>query len=147
MVDAMKRKLSCVVLVDDNESDNFLHSRLLKKAAITENIEIVLNGKEALALLAAKKEDDATGKSHSRPELVFLDINMPVMDGWEFLEEYQHLGTITGKKPVFIILTTSLNPVDKIKAEKLLNSGCFYFKPMTLTMISEILEHHFPEYL
>jgi len=134
-------------LVDDNESDNFLHSRLLKKAAIADNIEIALNGKEALDLLAGKGPYETPGRSDSQPELIFLDINMPVLDGWEFLEEYQKLDHNPDRKIVFIILTTSLNPADKMKADTLLHCGCFYFKPMTLSMINEILLNHFPDYL
>ena len=69
------------------------------------------------------------------------------MDGWEFLEEYHRLDVGQKGKIVFIMLTTSLNPVDKIKAEKLLENGCFHFKPLTLQMINDIIRQHFPEYL
>ncbi|MCX6306845.1 MAG: response regulator [Bacteroidetes bacterium] len=143
----MKRKLNCVLLVDDNDSDNFIHKRVLEKSGITENIAIAMNGKEALEFLTTKGTCGQPENSYSQPELIFLDINMPIMDGWEFLEEYKKLEAGQQGKIVFIMLTTSLNPVDKTKAEKMLESGCFQYKPLTLQMIDNILQNHFPEYL
>jgi CheY-like chemotaxis protein len=141
----MKKKLNCIVLVDDNEADNFLHSRLLKKSAIADKIEIALNGKEALDLLTGKRKYGKALESPPPPDLILLDINMPVMDGWEFLDEYQNLENKPKGKIVFIILTTSFNPADKVKAEKLLGGDCFYFKPLTFPMINEIIHNHFPD--
>jgi CheY-like chemotaxis protein len=143
----MKKKLKCVLLVDDNESDNYIHKRVLEKSGIAESVEITMNGKEALDFLT---ENGGCGKppgSYCQPELIFLDINMPIMDGWEFLEEYRKLEDSQKGKIVFIMLTTSLNPVDKTKAEKLLENGCFYFKPLTLQMIRDIMQQRFPDYL
>lgn len=143
----MKKKLNCVLLVDDNESDNFIHKRVIQKAGIANQIEVALNGKEALEFLTAKSASGNPASSYTQPELIFLDINMPVMDGWEFLHEYQKLDVSQKGKIVFIMLTTSLNPADKIKAEKMLKNGCFQYKPLTLEMIDEIIQKHFPEYL
>ncbi len=143
----MKIKLNCVLLVDDNDSDNFIHKRVLEKSAVASNIAVAMNGKEALDFLTTKGSCGQTDDSYSQPELIFLDINMPIMDGWEFLEEYHRLDVGQKGKIVFIMLTTSLNPVDKIKAEKLLENGCFHFKPLTLQMINDIIRQHFPEYL
>ncbi len=143
----MKKRLNCVLLVDDNESDNFIHKRVLEKSGITNNIAIALNGKEALDFLTAKIQNGEFEGSYTQPELIFLDINMPIMDGWEFLEEYHKLDISQKGKVVFIMLTTSLNPGDRVKAETLLESGCFHFKPLTLEMIKGIMERRFPEYL
>jgi CheY-like chemotaxis protein len=143
----MKKKLNCVLLVDDNESDNYIHKRVLEKSGITEMVEVAMNGKEALDFLTEKGACGRPDGAYCQPELIFLDINMPIMDGWEFLEEYQKLEEGQKGKIVFIMLTTSLNPVDKTKAEKLLENGCFYFKPLTLQMINEIMKQRFPEYL
>ena len=143
----MKQKLSCILLIDDNDSDNFIHKKVIDKADITNHVEIAMNGKEALDLLTIKGKCGQPENSYCQPELIFLDINMPVMDGWEFLAEYQKLKEIQKGKVVFIMLTTSLNPSDKAKAEKMLEIGCFQYKPLTLQMIHEILQNHFPEYL
>jgi CheY-like chemotaxis protein len=143
----MKKKLNCVLLVDDNDSDNFIHKRVVEKSGIADNIEIAMNGQEALEFLTTKAKSGSLAGSYTQPELIFLDINMPVMDGWEFLEEYRKLKDSQKGKIVFIMLTTSLNPADKVKAEKLLEPDCFHFKPLTLEMIDRIIQKSFPEYL
>ena len=142
----MKKKLNCVLLVDDNESDNFIHKRVLEKAAIANHIEIAMNGKEALEFLTTLGKCDQSEYLYCQPELIFLDINMPVMDGWEFLEEYQKLEAVQKGKIVFVMLTTSLNPSDKIRAEGMIESDCFHFKPLTLGIINEIMQNRFPDY-
>jgi CheY-like chemotaxis protein len=143
----MKKKLNCILLVDDNDSDNFLHKRVIEKACIANCVEIALNGQEAIDFLTTKVKDIQTASIYSLPELIFLDINMPVMDGWEFLEEYKKREEIHREKAVIIILTTSLNPADRSKAEKMVESDCFQFKPLTLQMLNDILKNHFHEYL
>lgn len=143
----MKKKLNCVLLVDDNESDNFFHKRVILKSGITDRVEIVINGKEAIDFLMAVQQGEDSEKSYTQPELIFLDINMPVMNGWHFLEEYQKLEEVQKGKIVVIMLTTSLNPSDKIKAETLLGNESFKFKPLTLEMIDKIMQTNFPEYI
>ena len=143
----MKKKLNCVLLVDDNESDNFLHKRVIEKSGITDHIEIVLNGKEAIERLTAKVKLGKAAGTYRQPDLIFLDINMPVMDGWEFLEEYRKLEDAQKGKVILIMLTTSLNPADISKAKKTLGTGYFKYKPLTLELLNEIMKQHFPEYL
>jgi CheY-like chemotaxis protein len=143
----MKKKLNCVLLVDDDESDNFFHKRVLDKAGISNHIEIAINGKDALDFLTNKGKNSRSESSYSKPDLIFLDINMPVINGCEFLEEYQKLENIQKENTIIIILSTSINPADKIKAEKLLGKGCFEYKPLTLEMINRILQVNFPGYL
>ena len=143
----MRRKLNCVLLVDDNESDNFFHKRVIEQAGITDFIEMALNGLEAIDFLTSKWERDQKDNSFPRPELIFLDINMPLMDGWEFLEEYHKLDEVQKGKVVIIMLTASTKSADIERAENTLGSGCFIFKPLTVKMINEIMQKHFPEYL
>jgi CheY-like chemotaxis protein len=143
----MKRKLNCILLVDDNDSDNFIHKRVIEKAGIAENIGIAMNGKEALDFLTTEHHDRLSGTSFSQPELIFLDINMPIMDGWEFLEEYHKLPEEQKGKVVFIMLTTSLNPADKSRAETMIENGCFQYKPLTQAMIRTIMEQNYPDYI
>ncbi len=143
----MTKKLNCVLLVDDNESDNYIHKRVLEKSGITDFIEVAENGKEALDFLTTKRSFGQKESSFPRPSLIFLDINMPVINGWEFLEEYQKLDDAIKGKVVIIMLTTSLNPTDLTKTEKKLGGKCFQYKPLTLKMINEIMLSHFPDYL
>ncbi|MDP1623727.1 MAG: response regulator [Bacteroidales bacterium] len=141
----MKEKLNCVLLVDDNDSDNFIHKRVLDKAGIAHHVEIVMNGQEALDFLTSKKITGASADECCKPDLVLLDINMPLMDGWELLEELGKQEDFKKQNIVFIILTTSLNPSDRLKADRILGSDCFHFKPLTTNMITDIIQKHFPE--
>jgi CheY-like chemotaxis protein len=143
----MKKKLNCVLLVDDNDSDNYIHRRVIEQAGITDHIEIAENGQEAIELLAAQGRCGKSESSSSQPDLIFLDINMPVMNGWEFLEEYRKLEEVQKGNVLFIMLITSLNPSDVIKTEKVLGGDSFLYKPLTIKVLEDIMQKHFPEYL
>jgi CheY-like chemotaxis protein len=129
----MKVKLNCVLLIDDDEDDNFFHHKVVKEAGITEHIKIVENGFEAIEFLRQQKQV---------PELIFLDINMPKMNGWEFLEKLNSLSHLD-RSGTIIMLTTSLNPADKEKSESIPQISDFKSKPLTAKMLSEILANHF----
>jgi len=135
----MKKKLNCILLVDDNTDDNIFHQIILKKMDIVNRIDIVLNGLEALVYL--KKENQMP------PELIFLDINMPKMNGWEFLEQYKHLDARQKARVVIMILTTSANPDDLKKAKEIKEVTGFETKPLTEEIMTEILNKHFQDYL
>ena len=143
----MKKKLNCLLLVDDNESDNFLHKMIIQKADIADHIEIAENGEEAIDFLTSKCRFGQTECSYCQPELILLDINMPVMDGWQFLEEFNQLEEDQKRKIVIIILTTSYNPDYLARAQRICGNECFKYKPLTSEMIDEIMQKHFPEYL
>ncbi len=143
----MKKKLNCVLLVDDNDSDNFIHKRVVETSGIANFIGIALNGQEALDFLTTKMNFGKDEISYCQPSLIFLDINMPIMDGWEFLEEYQKLEEGQKGKVVVIMLTSSINSADISRTEMSLGNGCLLFKPLTLEMINDIMQQHFPDYL
>ena len=143
----MKKKLKCVLLVDDNEADNFLHKLILKESGISDHIEIAMDGEEALDFLTSSWKEGASPGQDLTPELIFLDINMPVMDGWTFLEEYDKLHDAQKSRTIVIMLTTSVNPYDKRRLEKRKEAIDFLYKPLTLKGIDEIMLKYFPEYL
>jgi CheY-like chemotaxis protein len=78
-------KLPCILLVDDDPVNNFLNQRLLENLAVADQLMVALNGQEAFALLEQHCPDVAC------PALILLDVNMPVMNGFEFLFAYQQL--------------------------------------------------------
>ena len=135
----MKQKLNCILLVDDDEEDIFYHQLIIERMGIAESVQFAHNGLEALAFL--KKEGQVI------PELIFLDINMPKMNGWEFLEEYKHLSPSQKARITIVMLTTSANPSDIQKAQELADVNGYRSKPLTKEMLQEILENYFPEYL
>jgi len=135
----MKKKLDCILLVDDNSDDNFFHKIIINKMDVVNRIDVVINGLEALAYL--KKENQTP------PELIFLDINMPRMNGWEFLEQYKHLDVNQKARVVIMILTTSANPDDIKKAKEIEEVTGFETKPLSKEIMVEILNRHFQDYL
>jgi len=138
----MKRKLSCILLVDDDLPTNFINERVLKKIDCTEKIIAVQGGFEALEYLKSTDKE-----KHPQPDLIFLDINMPGMNGWEFLENYTHLNDTEKSKAIVVMLTTSLNPDEREKAKNIPQISAFLNKPLFIDGVNEILKQKFPEYI
>jgi CheY-like chemotaxis protein len=135
----MTRKLNCILLIDDDYEDNFYHKIVIERMNITDRVEEVHNGLEALEFL--KKENQII------PELIFLDINMPKMNGWEFLAEYKKLSEAQKASITIMMLTTSANPDDVKRAEEIEEVDGYENKPLTEEMLTEILQKHFPGYI
>ena len=129
-------KLRSVLLVDDFDADNFMHTMLLEELDCTEHIDVALNGREALNYL---QRPDVI-----RPELILLDINMPVMNGWEFLQEYKKLDESLRADAVMMMVTTSLNPDDQSRAGQCGAIKCFVSKPLSDEDMKLLLAQHFP---
>jgi CheY-like chemotaxis protein len=132
----MQKQLSCVLLIDDNEDDNYYHELILRETGAAQQIQIAETGNSALDFLQ---------KTSAAPELIFLDINMPRMNGWEFLERYKKLKIDQKANVVIIMLTTSLNPEDAIKAKTIPEIDGFESKPLTPEMIKKIMKKFFSE--
>src|SRR5687767_9729039 len=130
-------KLNHILLVDDDTINNFINEKLLKKLDSANTITVALNGEEALKFLNAI--DNSTEKY---PELILLDINMPVMDGFEFLERYKDLQFPNKKGVVIVMLTTSTNPNDTERLNKAGISG-YINKPLTEDKIKGLITEYF----
>ena len=131
------KKLKSILMVDDDRSTNFLHELILKNAGCTEHFHFALNGQEALDYLRKQYQSKAV-----LPEVIFLDINMPVMNGWEFLEEFALLPKEIQKAAGVVMLTTSMNPADEEKATSIPFVKAFRNKPVSESMIQEIAEKY-----
>ena len=126
--------MKSVLLIDDSEPDNFLHQYLLDKSEKFGTIESVLNVEQAIKLLTEKMSN---GKP--MPEIIFLDINMPRMNGWEFLDHSNSTEAFDLSKTEIYMLTTSLNPDDRKKAIEDYKLDGFFNKPLTEAHIKEVL--------
>jgi CheY-like chemotaxis protein len=129
----MIKKLNCIMLIDDNPDDNFFHERVIRKCDAAENIIVMQSASVALEYLKSNPAQC--------PDLIFLDINMPGMNGWEFLEEYSTLEKSLQHQVIVIMLTTSENPDDQLKAVNIVTD--FKTKPLTKLMLEEIIDRHF----
>lgn len=128
------------MLIDDNEHDNFFHEREIKKNNSETFVITKKSGIEALEYLKSKKNND-----NIQPDLIFLDINMPGMNGWEFLEEYNKLDKEIQSRVIVIMLTTSDNPDDTNRAKTWKFVSDYITKPLTKERLKDIIEIHFNE--
>jgi len=125
------------MLVDDNVIDNFINQKMIESSHFAENIHIHSSGKSALEFLKNMERISDTSK-RSTPELIFLDINMPMLDGFQFVEEFEKLDSkfIAGIK--IIILTSSINPEDEAKSKIYSSVKGYIIKPLSQTALSGI---------
>lgn len=134
------KKLNCILLVDDDNDCNYLHKRVLIKTQCAERIVVVNDGEQALHFLKT-----AVHGKYPCPDLILLDINMPGMNGWEFLEEYEKLDSEVRAKIVLVMLTSSVSPDDEARAQKMGSLGGFRRKYLTEESIKDIICTYFPE--
>lgn len=134
----MNEKLKCVMLVDDDHNDNFFHEREIRK--INRSI-IIITKKNALAALEYLKSSKINGDAH--PDLIFLDINMPGMNGWDFLHEYNQLDKDLQSRAIIIMLSTSGNPDDELKSKTWSFVSDYIKKPLTKQKMEDIIKKHF----
>ena len=132
------RKLSSILLVDDDSTTNFLNQLLLKSLDVADQLLLAQNGREALATL----DNLCADPSPDCPSLILLDVNMPVMNGIEFLKAYAQLPVSQQRSAVIVMLTTSLHSRDLEQVQQLPIAGLVN-KPLTREKVNAILESHF----
>lgn len=135
-------KLNCILIVDDNPTDNEFHTLAIKEAEVCNHVKVATNGEMALDYLK-KSGDPIYSEAFPAPGIIYLDINMPGMNGFDFLEEYKKLCPEIKAKALFIMLTVSLSPDDERKAKSYNEVSEFNFKPLTAVKIRETVERFF----
>lgn len=119
-----------IFLVDDDPINNLINKRLLGKTTITKEVQEFLGGEEAL-----KKLEEISPESRL---LIFLDINMPVLSGWEFLNRY--LEFFAHRNDKIVILSSSIDFQDRQRADEYQVVKGFLEKPLTIEKIQFTLE-------
>lgn len=147
MIKEMKKKLKCVLLVEDNEFTNIYNQKLIVNLNIAENIYVTESGEDALDFIGRKGKYGSTQIKYADPEIIFLDINMPGINGWEFIEEYKKLNATRSNPAQIVMLTTSPNPDDEQKAKQINEVIAFKRKPLAQSVIVDILKQHFAAHL
>ena len=136
------KKLGRILLIDDSAADNFIHVRRFGKMNIAEDVVVRINGQEGLDYLTTPLP---TG-GYPRPDLLFLDINMPVMDGWTFLDHYQGLGDEHRARITIAMLTSSVGDSDYARASSYAVLNGHEAKPLHRENIRALLVNHFPHH-
>ncbi|AHJ97205.1 response regulator [Hymenobacter swuensis] len=131
-------KLPHILLVDDDDTTNFLNEHMLRKLNVTDQVQIAHDGREALALL--------TQPPPYMPTLMLLDVSMPGMDGIEFLEAYMRLPQAQQDATIIVMLTTSMDSSDLARIDELPIKG-LVSKPLSREKIDMLLQLHFQRQL
>lgn len=125
--------IDLVMLVDDNDTDNFISKRIIEITKFAKRVEIKNSGKSALQYL-----QDNQGNLENLPDLIFLDINMPIVDGFVFLFEFEMFPDELKNKCKVVILSSSDNKRD---IEKIVDNEYvikFITKPLTESALNEV---------
>ena len=139
----MTQKLNTVLLIDDDEPTNYFNSLIIEESGCADHIQVVQSGEKALEYLTNCGHSRGQCEGFPCPDLIFLDINMPAMNGWEFLDKYKELKEEQKGKTIFVMLTTSLFSEDALKAKEIPEISGFETKPLTAEVIDKILKKHF----
>lgn len=122
------------MLIDDDEVYQFIFSQTVSNAGIQADVITFKTGEEGLNYLRSLKES----KISEMPDLIFLDINMPAMNGWDFLEEYKKLNISKDHQSAFTMVSSSVFDSDKEKAEGYKEVVGFVVKPLSADDLKRI---------
>lgn len=128
--------LKQLTLVDDDDVFVFLTTRMLEKYKLVDLIKIFDNGYDALVFI---KEN--LGNIEALPDIILLDLSMPIMDGWQFLDEFVKINSKIGKKITIYICSSSISPDDVNRAKVINAVSDFIIKPMTKEKLVDMIKN------
>lgn len=132
----MAKRYKTVMLIDDNEIDNLINQKMIEAASIAENIYTHTGAKSAIEFL--RNMEKLKNSNEVLPDVIFLDIDMPLMDGFQFLDEFEKLSNGTKKLCKIIMLTSSINPQDFDRSKKYNSVKLYLNKPLSQESIQKI---------
>ena len=126
-----------IILVDDDKIFNFLNEKTITSLGLANEVHFALNGKQALELLEQYRE----GKIQ-RPDIIFLDLNMPIMNGYQFIEAFTNMDLPDKHKITIVVLSSSADPNDVARTKRL---GIQYYfnKPLSKDEIKKLIGDEF----
>jgi len=134
----MSKIINCVMLIDDHQPTNILHRIAIENTGFVENIIIYKKAYNALNYLK-----NSAKKDYILPSIIFLDINMPGMNGWEFLQAYKQLDDSKRSHTLLLMLSTSTHPDDLSKAEEEEIVQDYIYKPLDEKLMAEVVQKYF----
>jgi len=130
-------KINSICIIDDDEIYTFLLKKTLKRIDVCNSINVYVNGADGIEKIKA-----LIANNELLPDIILLDINMPLLDGWEFLDEYKKLKDKLGKAISIYIVSSSISAADIEKAKKHLEVIDFLTKPIAPETLVEICGNH-----
>jgi len=130
----MIRKRPLICIIDDDKIYQFLLTNIINSNKLAEEIITLSNGEKAIQYLSNNRAID-----ENIPDVIFLDVNMPIMDGWQFIEEYAGIKKEIKKKIVIIMFSSSLNLIDIERARKINEISDYIVKLIKLEDIERFL--------
>ncbi len=127
------KNTSKICIIDDDEIFVIVAKKIMKVAGFSEKVEIYKNGKDAITYFKENADIE-----ENIPDFIFLDLNMPLMDGWEFLQELEKLDL--SKQVKVFIFTSSIDPEDQKRSEEFSIVERFIEKPLTMQKLKLITE-------
>lgn len=129
------KKINTLYLVDDDDIFQVLASEVIQSAKLVNQIKVFSNGSDAIEFLKSIQE-----QPEELPELIFLDLFMPVLDGWGFLEEFTKLKPKLSKKITIYIVSSSIDPLDIQRARSISEVTDYIVKPITRVKFLESIK-------
>ncbi len=131
----MSHKIGLACIIDDDSMYVNLVKKIIEAKNLCQNLMVFQNGKDALNYFEVILNNL---DKNSIPEIIFLDLNMPVMDGWEFLDNFIKIKNKLEKTITLYIVSSSINPVDVERAKSINSVKDYLVKPVTMEDLESI---------
>ncbi len=124
-----------LALVDDDDVFVFLTKKTIEQTKLVDLIKVFGNGLDAINFLKENKSNVAV-----LPEIILLDLSMPIMNGWQFLEEFTKINPSLGKKITIYICSSSISQDDITRAKSINEVSDYIIKPITKDKLIDLIE-------
>lgn len=131
------KKIERILLIDDDYPTNFLHEIIIKETGLVDKIDACTSVDDAIVFLQDKH------RSGESPQLIFIDINLPAKNGFQFIEEYDQLDAALKEKSTIVMFSTSENPKDLEKSKTYSSIKDILVKPLNEDIIKGLLDKFF----
>jgi CheY-like chemotaxis protein len=129
------KTIDTLYLIDDDDTYQFIVQKTLNSLNLVNSIKLFSNGKAAIDFLEATFHD-----IKQIPDVILLDLSMPIMDGWQFLEQYLRFHPKIGKKVVIYVVSSSINPQEIQRAKSISEVTDYIVKPLTKSKLISLLQ-------
>lgn len=128
-------RIKSLTLIDDDDVFVFLTKKVIEETNLVDLIKVFENGLDAINYLKQNKDN-----AESLPEIILLDLSMPIMNGWQFLDEFVSLNPNIGKKITIYICSSSISPDDVEKAKSINEVTDYIIKPITKDKLIDLFK-------